>query len=296
MKKIITTAIVAFLVACVGDSTVGPNDGGGIDAKDSGCTSPSAVCTLGSQTTCTDLSTDSQNCGSCNTVCPTGTTCAASQCACSDATKTYCGSACVDLQKDPNHCGACSNQCANAHCTAGVCDRTVFLSSNLYFADFGETPDGGATDPLAAADAACNALAKQAQLTGTYMAWLGTANGSPATRFKKSTAPYVLVDGTTVVANDWTDLTKGTIQHSIDLTEQKLKDGNTATRRTLTNVAPDGTTASPSLDCSAWTSKSSAVAPTIGDSTVATADWTKMASPDPLWTCALQYHIYCFEQ
>jgi hypothetical protein len=206
-------------------------------------------------------------------------------------------SACGNTQTDPKNCGACGNVCINSHCTAGVCDHVVFLSSYQYTVDFGELPDaGGATDPLAAADTACNTLAKQSQLSGTYKAWLATGASSPATRFAKSTTPYVLADGTTVVANDWADLTDGTLQHAIDLTEQKLTDTDLATRRTLTNVGTDGNIANPSLDCTAFTSKSANIAPTIGDSKVATGEWTKMAAPDAQWTCALQYHIYCFQQ
>ena len=202
---------------------------------------------------------------------------------------------CGDTQTDPKNCGACGNKCINSHCTAGVCDHVVFMSSYMYFVDFGET-DAGATDPLAAADTACNTLAQQSSLSGTYKAWLATGSDSPATRFTKSTTPYVLPDGTTVVASSWTDLTKGTLQHAIDLSEQKLTDNDLATRRTMTNVALDGTIANPSLDCSGWTSKSANASPTIGDSKVATGEWTKMATPDQTWTCALQYHIYCFQQ
>jgi hypothetical protein len=206
-----------------------------------------------------------------------------------------CSGACVDTTTDPKNCGACGTTCFDDHCVASECDHVVFLSSVQYFVDLGVT-EGGTVDPLVAADANCNALAKQAQLPGTYMAWLATDTSAPATRFTQSKAPYVLADGTTVVASDWADLTKGTLQHAIDLTEQKLTDTDLATRRTMTNVATDGTTANPSLTCSAWTSRSANASPTVGDSKVATSDWTKMAAPDPTWTCALQYHIYCFEQ
>jgi hypothetical protein len=257
MKKIVTTLFAAgLLVACSSNPT--PNDAG-TDASVSDAAKNDAATT--------DASTDAADSG------------------------------CGDTQTDPKNCGACGNKCINNHCTAGVCDHVVFLSSYMYFVDLGELPDaGGATDPLAAADTDCNTLAQQWSLSGTYKAWLATANGAPATRFTKSTTPYVLSDGTTVVANNWTDLTKGTLQHAIDLTEQKTTDTDLATRRTMTNVATDGTLANPSADCSAWTSKAANIAPTIGDSKVATAEWTKMAAPDALWTCGLQYHIYCFQQ
>jgi hypothetical protein len=41
---------------------------------------------------------------------------------------------------------------------------------------------------------------------------------SPSVRFTRSAVPYRLIDGT-LIANDWADLTDGTIAHDLDLTE-----------------------------------------------------------------------------
>jgi hypothetical protein len=282
----LSATFALVLVACVGDSNVGPVDGGG----DAGCASPKTVCTLGSQSVCTDTSSDDQNCGLCNTVCPSGTSCTGGKCACSGAL-TNCNGACVDLQKDPKNCGACGNECINNDCTAGECDRLVFVTDDMYFADFASS-----SDPLATADANCMQQAQQNQIKGTFKAWLATPQGSPSTRFTKSTTPYFLIDGTTKVANDWTDLTKGTLQHAIDKTAQKITMTSTdATRRVMTNVAADGTTASPSADCTDWTTKDTSV-PVIGDPSASTGDWTHMATPLSTWNCTVQYRLYCFEQ
>ena len=51
------------------------------------------------------------------------------------------------------------------------------------------------------------------------MAWLSDSTASPSTRFTRSSVPYVLPDGTTVVANNWADLTHGTLQFPINLAE-----------------------------------------------------------------------------
>ena len=72
---------------------------------------------------------------------------------------------------------------------------------------------------LAGADAKCDLLASNAGLTGTFRAWLSDGIDSPDTRFLKAGNPYVLVDNTTVIASDWTDLTSGSIQAPINLTE-----------------------------------------------------------------------------
>ena len=53
------------------------------------------------------------------------------------------------------------------------------------------------------------------------MAWLSDSTASPSSRFTHSSVPYVLPDGTTVVANDWADLTGGTLQHLINMDEKK---------------------------------------------------------------------------
>jgi hypothetical protein len=288
-RKLLASALFAFAVAaCVGDSTV-PDAGSNVDA---GCNSPKTVCTLGAQSSCTDLTSDSQNCGLCNTVCPAGTTCVSSKCACGDTTLTACGGACVNLQTDWKNCGACGHKCPNQDCTAGECDRVVFTTADEPFAAL--AGDGG--DPLAAADALCNFEATQQQLPGTYMAWLATGAASPATRFTRSKTPYVLPNGTTRVANDWTDLTDGTLLHAIDMTSQKLAVIADITRRTITNVAPDGTSLGSSADCSDWTSNSASLAPNVGDPTATTSEWTHMAAPPSNWTCSLQFHLYCFQQ
>jgi tetrahydromethanopterin S-methyltransferase subunit B len=89
----------------------------------------------------------------------------------------------------------------------------VFVSSQTYF--------GGGLGGLAGADATCQGLADGAGPKGTFKAWLSADGASPSTRFTRSSVPYVLPDGTTVVANDWADLTSGSLQHAINMTEAK---------------------------------------------------------------------------
>lgn len=87
-------------------------------------------------TTCTDVSTDPGNCGSCGHSCGTNTgaewICVSGQCQCSgDA----CGTVCTVLQSDNANCGACGTVCAaldvNSWCQTGQCGRHCMETMSL---------------------------------------------------------------------------------------------------------------------------------------------------------------------
>jgi hypothetical protein len=69
--------------------------------------------------TCVDLTADNANCGSCGNACLASAACTNGACVpCS----TLCGGACVDLTADNANCGSCGNACpASAPCTSGAC-------------------------------------------------------------------------------------------------------------------------------------------------------------------------------
>jgi type VI secretion system secreted protein VgrG len=68
---------------------------------------------------CVYLPADDANCGSCGHACLGSEVCTSGACVpCS----TVCGGACVDLGSDPANCGSCGNAClASAVCTGGAC-------------------------------------------------------------------------------------------------------------------------------------------------------------------------------
>jgi hypothetical protein len=111
--------------------------------------------------------------------------------------------------------------------------------------------------------------------------------------------PYVLVDGTTIVANSWTDLTDGSIRHAID------RDENNAPLQPMTGCvdascfyAWTATTAAgmyeANFDCLGWTNTGNNPAIT-GNSAVITTEWTRN---NTIFSngCSLRARLYCFEQ
>ncbi len=155
----------------------------------------------------------------------------------------------------------------------------VFLTS---------TAHNGVLGGLSGADSICQARATAAGLQGTYKAWLSDATQSPSTRFNKLNVPYKLVNGT-LVANNWADLTDGTIAAVIDKTEIG------ATQSTIspwTNTGIHGGIYSTSDTCSNWTSASSGLQSRIGNLTVTSSSWTNHS----FQACNLGKWLYCFQQ
>jgi hypothetical protein len=82
---------------------------------------------IGCNGTCVDATTDNNNCGTCGTVCPAGTTCTGGQCQCLSG-QTLCGGKCVNTNQDLNNCGACGTICPTSggtglprNCVSGAC-------------------------------------------------------------------------------------------------------------------------------------------------------------------------------
>ncbi len=70
---------------------------------------------------CVDTTSDNNNCGGCNKVCPSGSSCTNGQCVCSGGL-SLCSGTCVDTMSDNSNCGSCNHVCAsNTTCTSGTC-------------------------------------------------------------------------------------------------------------------------------------------------------------------------------
>jgi hypothetical protein len=121
-------------------------------------------------------------------------------------------------------------------------EKTVFVTSATYDSNLGG---------IAGADDKCQAEADgPASIvpSGTYLAWLSDGTNSPNSRFTKSSHPYVLPDGTRIAEN-YTDLTDGSIQHLIDIDSTGKTVGQ---NRFWTGTNEDGTTAQPFRTCTGW--------------------------------------------
>lgn len=158
--------------------------------------------------------------------------------------------------------------------------KVVFHTSQGYQGNLGG---------LAGADAICQTHAEAAGLSGSYMAWLSDLTDSPSTRFTQATVPYVLVDGTKI-ADSWSDLVDGTLQHPIDRDELGgYYQGNYA----WTGTEPDGTpTTNPGYLCENWTSSEMVNYGIRGAEYGSDTTWTRHSGG----FCEYYHSIYCFEQ
>ena len=176
-----------------------------------------------------------------------------------------------------------------------ITHKNVFVTSQSHNGDFGG---------LSGADSFCQGLAMTAGLSGTYKAWLSDNTGSPSTRFTQASVPYRLLDGTTI-ANDWTDLTDGTIQAPINLNEYgspvsssmvfsfTMVDGSAGVFQSSTsNCYGDD------CHCNNWTNSNGQGTPTPGSAvgqTNQTGDnWTDYSYYNGCGPTGQP--IYCFEQ
>jgi len=168
--------------------------------------------------------------------------------------------------------------------TLGEGDKIVFVSSQQHNGNFGG---------LAGADAFCQGLADNATagpLGGTYKAWLSYGTDAPATRFIRG-SPYVLVNGTKV-ADDWADLTDGSLDNAILRDENNVIHNN---QRIWTGTNPTGGTypGVPSVvNCSGWST--TAAQARTGQNNFTGSGWTSGFNS----SCGnfSAHRVYCFQQ
>jgi hypothetical protein len=160
---------------------------------------------------------------------------------------------------------------------------------NLVFVT--STTQTGNMGGLAGADATCNQLAVGAGLPGTYKAWLSDHLSSPSTRFTQSANPYFLVDGTTMIAKNWSDLVSGNIRAAIDKDEA-------GTLRTSSQVWTQSSAAGAEQrnstvgGCSNFTSATTSDQGYYGFTSNTNATWSFLSSI----ACDHTLRLYCFQQ
>jgi hypothetical protein len=145
---------------------------------------------------------------------------------------------------------------------------------------------------LSGADTKCQTRANTyLSNPGTFMAWLSSATVAASSRLNHFTGNYVLYDGTTVVANGWSDLTDGTLDTGIN------KDANGGTVGLMgvwTNTTINGSIydSTATGGCSSWTSASSGASGRIGANGGTGSNWTNLQSS----TCNSNSALICIEQ
>jgi hypothetical protein len=165
--------------------------------------------------------------------------------------------------------------------------RAVFVTS---------TTSDGILGGLSGADTDCQQLADAQALSGpdgappllgNFKAWLSDSSNGPADSFFQSPAPYFRLDGVRV-ADNWADLTDGSLQVPINLDEY----GNAAGLFAWTNTLPDGSRSSETFHCSNWTNGTTDQEGVYGF-TPNSVFWTDTLST---LDCDQQAALYCFEQ
>jgi hypothetical protein len=189
-------------------------------------------------------------------------------------------------------------------CSVPAPVKHVFITSQTYD---GWQVGTDASPPSAYADSECQRLANNAQLSGTYKAWLSDDSSSPSARFTQNAGPYVLVGGATLVACGWSGL--GALVHPIDTMEngQKVTNSNACSGGTnmLGQSVWTGTTSSGArvnsgsgpqsgyADCQNWTTNAGSWLGVYGCTSFTGDGWTQQTAYMP---CNHLNSLYCFEQ
>jgi len=159
--------------------------------------------------------------------------------------------------------------------------RLVFTTAAAFDGDL-----GGLSGAILKCQDAANAVPTLAGRT--FVPWLSTTNNSPAADFARD-GEFVQVNGA-VVANSWADLTDGTTNVPLNVTETG---GRPSARYAFTGTATDGTLTA-SSNCADWTSNGGLEFRFGHVDVAAAALWT--LDPGNGNNCIQQYHLYCFER
>ena len=188
---------------------------------------------------------------------------------------------------DENGAGVCTKSCE-------LFGQVVFVTSDAFNGDLkAYAPANG--DGIDGADAICQARAAAAHLhrPEAFLAWISAdVDSGPVHRFPEAIAtsgPFILPVEGIVVADDWSELTSGALQHAIDRTElgEPLADA-----RVWTNTTPAGELGDAAMSCEGWSSTSPDAKGRTGRSSESESLWTEMDS----WKCSfVDQHLYCIE-
>jgi hypothetical protein len=200
-----------------------------------------------------------------------------------------CDGICIDPDSDPAHCGDCNLPCGEGHlCADGLCShiKRVFVTSMPLASNF---------QGIGSANYFCNLLAGNAQLTGTFEAWLSTPNSWPDASFSK-TGIFVRTDDV-VVAKSWDDLLDGDLEAPMNVTEFGMAVGAAAAcdhkTGVWTSTTANGLSAG-ELNCNGWVAGDPSAVGQVGDADAIDNNWTLVDGCEV--SCVTPLPIYCIEQ
>jgi hypothetical protein len=154
----------------------------------------------------------------------------------------------------------------------------AFKGRRVFTASAGMGNLGG----IAGADGICANRALQLGLGGTFRAWLSDATTSPAARFLQDDVHYERHPDRVKIADNWADLTDGTLDATIVVTAGSL---------VWTGTGADGNPLGGT--CSNWTSNSAAQSGRPGVPPSTSASWSALNNDI---ACNSGLDLYCFEQ
>jgi hypothetical protein len=172
--------------------------------------------------------------------------------------------------------------------------KIVFGTSKLYTGrqigllaqSHGVATGNPSADAIAGANAECTMLANATGRSGTFMAWLSVNGSGPAQRFAQSSGEYLLTTGQ-VVAQNWSDLTDGTLGSAIPSDERgaTLTGGYAAWTGTYFNGQPYS-----AYTCNDW--QSDAAAGLFGMLNISNGSFSHYGTTG----CGTPAHMICVQQ
>ncbi|MFZ2414798.1 MAG: LamG-like jellyroll fold domain-containing protein, partial [Minisyncoccia bacterium] len=179
----------------------------------------------------------------------------------------------------------------NSYGESAYSNEVSATSPNFKYIFASATATYGSLGGYTGANTKCNTYAANAGLPGTYKAWISDAAGITAATNISTHAqvPYKKVNGT-VVANNWTDLTDGTLTSAINMSETG---GTPATTAVWTNTLTTGERQSTgSYSCSTvWSRSTSSYNGNKGLNTSTSSTWTSNSYAK----CNTNAVLYCVE-
>ena len=122
-----------------------------------------------------------------------------------------------------------------------------------------------------------------------WKAWLSTDTGSPSTTFVQATVPHRLADVSTIVADNWTELTDGILAAPIN----KDANGMTITVGTTVWTGTNQDDTSEGNNCTGWVTDSASQSGRAGLAMQVSLNWTSATDIQ----CDLSpLRLYCVQQ